>query len=235
MTRIGALKGITRKETRQLRGKGIRTIDGLWARIGQDLDEGIGRAVEGTDIELGRLKELLAAQSVREGKKGQGSWPRQHWIEIVSVLAVAVLAALVLYTLVLKPEHPLANQVVVKADAGLPALQVIGPDDVGLEEVPQESGAFQKPSDVVGRYPLEEIPSGSTLRAAQLGETSLSLADLEDRYLLSIPLVDPGQGAGVEPDGQADGPGILALLPARAQRRDALADHSEGPSSMGHR
>jgi hypothetical protein len=203
MTRIGALNGITREEAAQLRRKDITTVDKLWSSIGpENLDQGIARVVEGTSISPDRLKQLLASQTVQEAKAGEGSWVKRNLIEVGLALAVVALLLMVAYRPFIKPnllpDPLLADAVVVTAEGGLPALQVIGPEGVELEQETNNNNnkALAK---VVGRYPLTAITKGETVDTEQLSVKDLPMADVEDRRLVSVPLKAHTLSPSIEP------------------------------------
>jgi SAF domain len=90
-------------------------------------------------------------------------------------------------------------QVVARGAVGLPAFQLIGPGDVELADVPVESGSLHALDEAIGRYPLQPIAGGGTLRASQLSAAVLYGAELMGRELVSLPLKSGAVGPTVKP------------------------------------
>ena len=78
-------------------------------------------------------------------------------------------------------------QVVVAADGGLEPLQIVGPNDVRMEEAPRADDSFTSTTDVVGRYALAAAPKGEVLRSGQVSQSQLARADMDGRELVSLP------------------------------------------------
>jgi hypothetical protein len=195
MTDIAELKGIGPDEAERLRDNGIATLDDLWARVGEDFNEGIVQVANNAKIEPQRLIDLLADQGVREARQGDDSWLKRHWFDVVLIMGLVFLVGSVLRVLIafewLPPRLWSRDPVVVSAATELPAFHIIGPNDV-MVRTPAEPEAVAALEDVVGRYPLQAIPVGTVLRADQLSTVRLPLADMADRQLLTVPV---GAGA----------------------------------------
>ncbi len=215
MTDINNLRGISPDIERNLRSHDVTTAEELWKRIGDESNPRIDQLAQQAGITRDELIDLLAQQEVLYGGR-QGVFPRPIYALIL--LFVLVIGGTVIYLagramwLAFNP----VSQVVVMADAELPARQVIGPDDVTRKEIPQESGTFQKEKEVVGHYPLEAIPAGAKLHSDQLSDASLPQADIEARYLLSIPIKTQALSPTVRPTER-----VSLLLSPRSSGVDA--------------
>jgi hypothetical protein len=183
---IGNLKGITSDEVSKLRRPeiGVESIEILWERVGQDLNDGITNLARDTGIPAERLCSLLITEALAD----EGTRLSQRWLDIVLVIGPIILLALAVRAYVPFPWWPARVQQVVVGAADLPAFHLIGGADVIVKRAPAEPGTFAALSDVLGRYPLRPVPAGATLRTDQVSTIKVSPSDLAGLDLLSVPI-----------------------------------------------
>jgi hypothetical protein len=187
MTSIAKLKGIASQEAERLKGQGIKSIDDLWERIGQDPDHGIEALAAQAGIDDDRLTDLLAEQAVHESRPGIGTWLERHMLEWALIAAfLALVLSAVLSRSMTTDAAP--KELVVASEVGLSAFHLIGAGDVRLVEGPAEPGTFTSSKDVEGRYSFQAIPAGVPLRSEQLSAVRLSPQDLDGRQILTMPI-----------------------------------------------
>lgn len=86
-------------------------------------------------------------------------------------------------------ESVLVDQMV--ASGALPRFHRITAADLHAERRPRQPGALLSAAEALGRYPLEEIDSGSTLTGKSLSPGRLSPDDLKGRQLLTLRVQPP--------------------------------------------
>jgi len=94
---IRKLKGITSFEAEKLQLAGIKTIEELWLRIAMERDGELRPLTDQTGISEDRLIELLADESLRDTRPFVSWWLREHWLDLMLLLALVALVVRILY------------------------------------------------------------------------------------------------------------------------------------------
>src|SRR5436305_733791 len=81
MRDISKLKGINKREIRELRAASVQTIEQLWLRISEEEDSGFAGLVAKTGIPQNRLMKLLSDEAMRHAGKFGSSELRKHWLD----------------------------------------------------------------------------------------------------------------------------------------------------------
>jgi hypothetical protein len=89
----------------------------------------------------------------------------------------------------IESESVLVDQMV--ASGTLPRFHRVTAADLHAERRPRQPGALLSAAEALGRYPLEEIESGSTLTDKSLSPGPLSADDLKGRQLLTLRVQPP--------------------------------------------
>ena len=200
MKDIAKLEGIHHQEVLNLRRANINSVEDLWERVGEDPDTEIEQVADDVGVEPGRLANLLADEAARGAEQGGDSRLKRHAFDIALIVGLLVLLTLALRALLASADSTTVEQVVVNADADLPAARAIGAKDVIVKKMPQgSSDTFNKIEDVVGRYPLETVSRGATLGTNQLSTAQLPSTDLQGRQLLTVPVPEEALSTGVRP------------------------------------
>jgi len=80
------------------------------------------------------------------------------------------------------------QQVIVRAAGGLPAFRPITAADIDVSNTLSDTAAFTDKSQVIGRYALQPLRTGSVISATQLSETQILTSTLAGRKLLTVPI-----------------------------------------------
>ena len=80
----------------------------------------------------------------------------------------------------------LVEHLVVSGSIELPAFHIMSANDVKSAQGPPVEGSFRTENDVIGRYALEPLAPGVTLRTEQMSQARLSPEDVLSRRALSV-------------------------------------------------
>jgi hypothetical protein len=178
---LGDLPDIDPNAVNKLRDRGIKSVEDLWREVGTDFDAGLTQVGQDTGLEREDLLAILA----------EGAKPRDGKISSIEVLAgLALLLLLIAFGwrlfLIWLPSSAPAGQVVAARD--LPAFHVIQDGDVKWPDDSTEVDGLQSVDDILGHYLLQPLASGKALEKDQLSPARLSVSDMADRVIVSIPL-----------------------------------------------
>jgi hypothetical protein len=221
---IARTAGIGVDEVEKLRSAGIASIDALWKRVGERLDDGIETLAGETGLSSARLMELLAKQAVAEDA-WEDPWAPDGpdgWLKVsigrpllggamaavvwfASAVGIATLAAACGLALVLRatlfPPKPAHDTAAVRAATGLPPFHIIESKDIRAMASSRDVAASAA-RDVIGRYTVKAVTSGQVVRRDDLGAVHLSageIAALHGRQILTLPLDAGGVSAAAVP------------------------------------
>ena len=189
------LIGLEKNEAAVLAETGIHTSTDLWEIVGRNPSAGIDMLSKDTGISKARLIAILRLQGVLEAERRKGSWSSRNWLELGLLIGLALILVLFLVsrsrgvlTALPAPQGwlgPRQAQVIVSAPDGLPAFHLVDEGDVSLAPGLLQPGSFEEVSDVVNRFTLEAIPSGTTLLTSQV---STPINETTNMRILSLPI-----------------------------------------------
>lgn len=96
MSDLSKLKTIRESDVESLRACGVNTIEDLWLRISEEQDNELASLADKSGIKKERLIDLLATEGQRQSGRLGSAWIKQHWLDLLVVGIVLVLALAVL-------------------------------------------------------------------------------------------------------------------------------------------
>jgi hypothetical protein len=206
MTSIEKIPGITAQECQALSQLGIKTITKMWEHIGVDYNNGIDELARKTKIDKVRLVELLKSQALVEAEGKNTSWMARNWLGLALLSFLLIILALFAYHVsqgtLTWLYQPLTSVPTVYAAKDLPAFHLLTEADLLEGTRKQIDGTFQDKEDLVGRFMLQDVVSGTAILGSWV---SLPITDPSRTYLaLSLPvpdhnltLIQPGYPASI--------------------------------------
>jgi hypothetical protein len=219
MSDIKKLQGVSQSDATRLETIGIETLDDLWRCVGVNFDEGVSKVATRAGVATELLYSLLIASSfgeIRWAVEGQPFSLRRapkliwihvsrfwrtrgrRWVETILAVATLLLVGLAIRSGYARRE--MADQVVVASASSLSPFELVSEKNVVVQHTPKEQKSFTAVNDVVGRYSLRNLATGTTLKDEHLLAKNLS-ADLARRQVLSIPVNRKTLNLGLNPPG----------------------------------
>jgi flagella basal body P-ring formation protein FlgA len=207
---IAKIEGLSDAHVAKLTDKGIKTLDDLWTRVGQNFDTGIKQVSDDTQVPEDVVTALLIADGLGKVRIKNAALYRVVNVKVIAALLVVAVVALAAYLFVFRSDLP--QQVVVTNSQGIAAYRVIGEKDVAMRRVPFRRG--QTLSDLqtaIGGYALTKLEPGAPIRSSQILPANVSRG-MKGNYLVSVPVKASSLGLAPKPGSK------LALLPVPDQK-----------------
>ncbi|MDX6403219.1 MAG: hypothetical protein QOH70_674 [Blastocatellia bacterium] len=174
----------------------------LWLEVGRDFDHGISETAKKLETTKERLLALLIAESFNDSgtplfpvTAHDGSFATsarfrglvtRHWPDMLILVVLPLLVfGLAIRGLWLVRQKRIP-QLIARAPGGVPAFHFIKPDDLKLEERPEELHAVTSLDKAVGHYSLETIVPGAVLHENQIISDERTLSELKGRSILRL-------------------------------------------------
>ncbi|HEX5832435.1 MAG TPA: SAF domain-containing protein [Pyrinomonadaceae bacterium] len=207
---IAKIEGLSDAHVAKLTDKGIKTLDDLWTRVGQNFDTGIKQVSDDTQVPEDVVTALLIADGLGKVRIKNAALYRVVNVKVIAALLVVAVVASAVYLFVFRSDLP--QQVVVTNPQGIAAYRVIGEKDVEMRRVPFRRG--QTLSDLqtaIGGYALTNLEHGAPIRSSQILPANVSRG-MKGNYLVSVPVKASSLGLAPKPGSK------LALLPVPDQK-----------------
>jgi hypothetical protein len=151
--------------------EGLTDDEKLWAKLAASSDTELDRLLAALGIGKEQFLQTITPLTLSIADKYGPNWFERHWFDVLQLTAVALVlatCAFMVRRLVLRPVD-----LVVIAATDLRPFEPIRAIDVRLQGGMSGLGSLHDANEVVGRYPLREIPRGNSLKAADLSPRTL--------------------------------------------------------------
>jgi len=217
---ITKLEWIASSHASALIHAGVGTREQLLDRVAAD---GLDATLAKTSVDPARVRDALARYVLREVTTATHRWPSRVLREVVANWREALLAVLVVLTVLGVVRAAGRPERVVVAVRDLAPFQVIGPADVKEVATEADFGTFASGAEVAGRFPFQVVAAGKPLRRDRVSRIRFPRpSELEGRRIVSLPVAKRSAALAVPTtrvtlvlsprDGQAAGATAGAIL-----------------------
>lgn len=193
------------EEQEKLRAAALPDDVAVWHAAGTRPDAPLEHLGTKSGIPVARLRDVLAEGGRREVRPARGGGLSRHWLDVVLVGTLAMVAWLALRD----PPRP-AEPRHVRARGVIAAFQVLNASQLADTTAPAPEGAVAEVADAAGRVVLRTLAAGQPVTEAHLGPR-LPAGALEGRAVMAL------AAAPTPPDAQPrPGTTVGLLLTPRA-------------------
>src|ERR1017187_2858169 len=166
-----------------------RILDGVWPRF-----SGLNATELSKEFQYEDEVSFVTDVSCRVLDKARTStltW-HGHVADFLLVAFVILMFAIFVYVSRQSFPHGKSELVVAVVAGGIPRFHVITLSDISVQAVPTVDGSLGHIEEVLGHYPVENIPVGTVVRSNQLSSGMMPPGALSNRVALLLPLKSTG-------------------------------------------